>query len=192
VGNELRRGFKAEAERIAIAVREELKLSVMGALNSAALCQHLGIPVIPVQDLIDSGASAKSVRCLTSPDAKFSAMTVGQGTRRLIVYNPRHPVGRQANSLAHEVSHVLLEHPLLPALGPGGCRRWDPVLEAEADWQAGALLVPRQAALSWMQSSQSLEDGAVHFGVSVALFRWRVNHTGILRQLIALSNFRYS
>ena len=192
MGDELRRGFKAEAERIAIAVREELKLPMTDALNGVALCQHLGIPVIPVQDLIDSGASAKSVSCLTSPDAKFSAMTVAQGTKRLIVYNPRHPAGRRANSLAHEVSHVLLEHPLLPALGLGGCRRWDSVLEAEADWQAGALLVPRQAALSWMQSGQSIEDGALHFGVSLALFRWRVNHTGILRQLTALSSFRYS
>ena len=41
------------------------------------------------------------------------------------------------------------------------------VLEAEADWQAGALLV-RQAALEWMQMRRTLEDGAGHFGVSLA------------------------
>ena len=62
---------------------------------------------------------------------------------------------------------MLLEHPLTPALGIGGCRQWNPVLEAEADWQAGALLVPRQAALEWMQTGRTLEDGARHFGVSL-------------------------
>ena len=72
---------------------------------------------------------------------------------------------------AHEIAHVILEHPLSPALGVGGCRRWDPTLEDEADWQAGALLVPREAALRWIQSGRSLEDGAVHFGVSLPLFR---------------------
>ena len=64
------------------------------------------------------------------------------------------------------------------------------VLEAEADWQAGALLVPRQAALEWMQMGRTLEDGAGHFGVSLALFKWRVNQTGILRHLNALAKFK--
>src|SRR5580693_4946904 len=85
---------------------------------------------------------------------------------------------RRANSLAHELSHILLEHPMSPALGDGGCRSWDARLEAEADWQAGALLVPRDAGLVWMRSNGSLEQGATHFGVSIPLFQWRVNQTG--------------
>lgn len=190
--NELRRGFKAEAERIAHAVRDELGLPQTSALQCEELCRHFGIPVISVPELIASGASPKSVRCITAPAAKFSAMTVAVGTKRLIVYNPQHPPGRRANSLAHEISHVILEHPLLPALGVGGCRRWDSTLEAEADWQAGALLVPRQAALNWIQAGRSLEHGASHFGVSLPLFRWRVNHTGIQRQLYALANYQFS
>lgn len=192
MGHELRRGFKAEAERIAHAIREELGLPQTSALKCEELCQHLGIPVISVPDLIASGASPKSVRCITAPAAKFSAMTIAVGTKRLIVYNPQHPAGRRANSLAHEISHVILEHPLSPALGVGGCRRWDSMLEDEADWQAGALLVPREAALKWIQLGRSLEDGASHFGVSLPLFRWRVNHTGIHRQLDARANFQYS
>jgi Zn-dependent peptidase ImmA (M78 family) len=126
---------------------------------------------------------------MLSAEARFSAMTVAAGTRKLIVYNPKHPAGRQANSLAHELSHILLEHPMASALGDGGCRQWDPRLEAEADWQAGALLVPREAGLAWMRSNGSLEEGAAHFGVSVPLFQWRVNQTGVVRQLAA-SSFR--
>lgn len=192
MGQELRRGFKAEAERIAHSVREELGLPLISALKCDELCQYFGIPMISVPDLIASGASPRSVRCITAPAAKFSAMTIAVGTKRLIVYNPQHPAGRRANSLAHEISHVILEHPLSPALGIGGCRRWDSTLEDEADWQAGALLVPRQAALQWIRSGQSLEDGALHFGVSLPLFRWRVNHTGVHRQIGALANSQYS
>lgn len=186
----LRHGFKANAERIAAEVRHELGLSLTEPMDCFELCRELGIPVITVPDLATSGASGQSIRCIMSPDAKFSAMTIASGTKRLIVYNPNHPAGRRANSLAHEISHILLEHPLTPALGAGGCRRWDAALEAEADWQAGALLVPRASALKWMQAGGSIEGGAHQFGVSVPLFKWRVNHTGILRYLNALAKFQ--
>ena len=186
----LRRGFKAEAERLAVAVRKELGLGPTHPVSCGDICEELGIPTITVSMLVAAGAAPQSVRCISSPEAKFSAMTVASGTKRLIVYNPQHPLGRRANSLAHEISHILLEHPLAPALGVGGCRRWDPVLEAEADWQAGALLVPRDAAFDWMRAGGSLEEGSLYFGVSLPLFRWRVNQTGVLRQLEARSRFR--
>jgi Zn-dependent peptidase ImmA (M78 family) len=82
-----------------------------------------------------------------------------------------------------------LEHPFTPALGIGGCRDWHEDLEAEADWLAGTLLVPREGALDWMRNDGSIEDGAEHFGVSQALFRWRVNQTGVARQIEASSRF---
>ena len=185
----LRRGFKTDAERAAIAIREELGISPTSPLNCLDICKQWGIPVVPLSDLTDAGATHQSIQCLQSPNAKFSAMTIAAGIKRLIVYNPHHPAGRRANSLAHELSHILLEHPLSPALGEGGCRRWDDVLEGEADWQAGTLLVPREAALAWMQSEGSIEDGARNYGVSLSLFRWRVHQTGVLKQLHARKNF---
>jgi hypothetical protein len=183
----LPRGFKSAAERLAIAVRLELRLQPLAPIDCAAICKEFGIPILTVPELVSSGATLHSIRCILSPDANFSAMTVAAGTRRVIVYNPKHPAGRRANSLAHELSHILLEHPMSPALGDGGCRLWDTRLEAEADWQAGALLVPRDAGLAWMRSNGSLEQGALHFGVSVPLFRWRVGQTGVMRQLAASS-----
>jgi hypothetical protein len=57
------------------------------------------------------------------------------------------------------------------------------VQEAEADWLGATMLVPRKSALEWMLQSGDLEDGARNFGVSVELFRWRVNRTGVVRQL---------
>jgi hypothetical protein len=37
-----------------------------------------------------------------------------------------------------------------------------------------------------MLQNGDLEEGARNFGVSVELFRWRVNHTGVVRQLARL------
>jgi hypothetical protein len=34
-----------------------------------------------------------------------------------------------------------------------------------------------------MLEHDDLDDGARNFGVSIELFRWRVNHTGVVRQL---------
>ncbi len=181
----LYRGFKAEAERLAETIRIESGISLFACLDCTGICNSLGIPVIPLTDMVNLGARPKSVSRLVADTARFSAVTVCAGTKRIIVYNPAHPAGRRSNSLAHELSHIFLEHPILPALGPGGCRYWDARLEAEADWQAAALLVPRIAALRWLENGGDVESGANYFGVSRALFNWRVNQTGVLRQLTA-------
>jgi hypothetical protein len=44
------------------------------------------------------------------------------------------------------------------------------------------LLVPRAGALAWMLESDDIDAGARNFGVSVELFRWRINHTGVVSQ----------
>lgn len=183
MGDELRRGFKSDAERIAELVRRDLGLGPLGRLDCFALAEAWGIPVVSLGELREDGASEASIRRLMSPDAGFSATTIVVGTRRLIVYNPRHEPGRKASSLAHELAHVILEHEAAPAIGVGGCRHWDSRQEAEADWLGSTLLVPRASALAWMLESDDVDAGASNFGVSVELFRWRINHTGVVREV---------
>lgn len=185
MADELRHGFKSEAERLAELVRRDLGLGPLDRLDCFVLADAWGIPVVSLGELREDGASAASIRRLISPEAGFSATTIVVGTRRLIVYNPRHASGRKASSLAHELAHVILEHEAAPAIGIGGCRHWDGRQEAEADWLGSVLLVPRSSALAWMLQSDDLEAGARNFGVSVELFRWRVNHTGVARQVQA-------
>jgi Zn-dependent peptidase ImmA (M78 family) len=185
VAEQLRPGFKAEAEKIAQLVRAELGLGPLDPLDCFALAEAWGIPVVSLGELRENGANDRSVRRLLSEDAGFSATTVVLGTKRLIVYNPRQPPGRSASSLSHELSHLILEHEAAPAIGVGGCRHWDGVQEAEADWLGAAMLVPRESALEWIRQNDNLEEGAQNFGVSVELFRWRVNHTGVVRQVAA-------
>jgi hypothetical protein len=183
VADELRQGFKSDAERIAQVVRSDLGLGPLDRLDCFALAEAWGIPVVSLGELREDGASDASIRRLMSPDAGFSATTIVVGPRRLIVYNPRDEPGRKANSLAHELAHVILEHEPAPAIGLGGCRHWDGRQEAEADWLGSALLVPRASALAWMLESDDVDAGAKNFGVSLELFRWRVNHTGVVRQV---------
>jgi hypothetical protein len=183
VAAELRRGFKADAERTAELVRGDLGLLPLDRLDCFALAEAWAIPVVSLGELREDGASEASIRRLTSPDAGFSATTIVVGPRRLIVYNPRDEPGRKASSLAHELAHVILEHEAAPAIGVGGCRHWDGRQEAEADWLGSALLVPRAGALEWMLETDDVKAGARNFGVSIALFRWRINHTGVLRQV---------
>jgi hypothetical protein len=183
VADELRPGFKAEAEKVAQGVRAELSLGPLDALDCFALAEAWGIPVVSVEELRVDGAKDGSVERLLSEDAGFSATTVVLGTKRLIVYNPSQPPGRHASSLAHELAHLILEHEAAPAIGIGGCRHWDGAQEAEADWLGATMLVPRESALEWMVENGDLEEGAHNFGVSVELFRWRVNHTGVIRQI---------
>lgn len=183
--DEMRRGFKTEAEKIAQLVRAELGLGPLDALDCFVLAEEWGIPVVSLGELREDGAKNASIRRLLTGDAGFSATTVVLGTKRLVVYNPRHTPGRNANNLSHELSHLILEHEAAPAIGIGGCRHWDGPQEAEADWLGAAMLVPRESALRWMLRTGDLEEGAHNFGVSVDLFRWRVNHTGVARQLAA-------
>ena len=180
---ELRHGFKSDAERTADLVRGDLGLGPLDRLDCFALAEAWGIPVVSLGELREDGASEASIRRLLSPESGFSATTIVVGPRRLIVYNPRHEAGRKASSLAHELAHVILEHEAAPAIGVGGCRQWDGAQEAEADWLGSTLLVPRSSALTWMLESDDLDAGARNFGVSVALFRWRINHTGVVREV---------
>lgn len=181
----LRRGFKAEAERLASSTRQQLRLSARDRLDGLALARHLGVPVLSLLDLRSDVTDSRSIDLLLAPRAGFSAVTVCSESSRLIVYNPAHPPGRRSNSLVHEVAHILLGHDPAPALDEGGCRHWDERAESEADWLAGVLLVPRDGALWWIRNGGDVADGATHFGVSEALFRWRVNQTGVARQVEA-------
>ena len=193
MSSEFRRGFKTEAERLAIDVRRELRLSPFDRLQPERLADHLGIPVVSLTSLLCYGARQDSITHLTSSTRRsdFSAMTVFRGTFRLVIANPVHSSGRRANSVVHELSHVILEHEPHGAIGRGGCRRWDQRMESEADWLAGALLLPRDAALRILRQEIPLNRAAGIYGVSRSLLEWRLNHTGA-RVQVERERRRYS
>lgn len=177
-----RRGFKSEASDIAAEVREELTLSPYDPLDPAVLAQALEIPIIRLSDFVTESPAVDHLLHI-EPEV-FSAVTVFSGTRRTIVHNDAHSPGRQASDLTHELSHGLLHHPPTPALDNTGCRLWNEDIEDEANWLAGALLIPDAAAILIVKGRWADEwEAAQHFGVSRQMVRFRVNVTGARRRV---------
>jgi Zn-dependent peptidase ImmA (M78 family) len=58
-----------------------------------------------------------------------------------------------------------------------------PEHEEEANWFAGAILIPRDALLDLVKRGVENQAAAQHFGVSVSLLTMRKNLTGVDRQL---------
>ncbi|MGW4589767.1 ImmA/IrrE family metallo-endopeptidase [Amycolatopsis thermoflava] len=69
------------------------------------------------------------------------------GYREVVIENTAHPVTRRRASLAHELSHHLLEHEFAEMLlTEDGCRRFDKAMEKQATFLARQLLLPDAAA----------------------------------------------
>jgi Zn-dependent peptidase ImmA (M78 family) len=187
----LRRGFKAEAERISADVREEMNLSLHERLDPICLARHLCLPVMNLREAARHlGDPELATYFLTEDTDSFSALTLFYGMRRVIIHNESHAPTRQASNIAHEISHCLLEHPPEPVLDLDGHRRWNEQLEMEATWLGGTLLMPRAGALRIARSGLPVDQIARHFGVSEPLCRWRLNETGVASQLQRYANFR--
>lgn len=181
----MKRGFKAEAERISAETRLELGLGGADRLDPIDLAKHLEIPVLTMKELRCHNGSADFCNYFsyTNPDS-FSAVTIFFGMyRRMIVHNESHHVHRQASNISHEISHILLEHVPTAIVGSNGQRFWNSEMEQEATWLGAALLVPRQGALQMARDGATAIEIAVHYGVSESLGTWRVAQTGILHQL---------
>lgn len=171
-----RRGFKTEANSIALEVRSELGLSVLDPLDPRRLADHLAVPILSLSEIAADRPIVKHL-ITVEPDV-FSAVTVFNGTQRTIVHNDGHSPARQNSNLAHELAHGLLQHPPTPALDDRGCRHWSQTIEDEASWLSGILLVTEPATLEIAKGRWSQAAAAEHFGVSVPMIRFRVNATG--------------
>lgn len=173
----MRESFKAEAERISLAEREALGLTVRCRLDPLRLAGAKGVGVVALAKL--PGVSPEHIARLREDDPKaFSAAAVVRDDRALIVVNDAHTVERQANSISHEIAHILLNHEPTPAFGEFGARTLSKAEEDEADWLAGCLLVPGAGITATMTDcGGNLESAAGHYGVSIELMRWRHNMT---------------
>lgn len=178
----LRRGFKSEANSIARSTRSELGLLFEAKLDPWILAEHLAIPLIPLSQIRADAPHAVHYFTKVS-QSEFSAVTVFKGTKRVIVYNDSHSIGRQASDIAHELAHGLLLHVPGPALNDYGCRNWDEEMEEEADWLCGALLISEEAALKIVRSRLTSEAAATHYGTSKKMVEWRVGITGARRRI---------
>jgi len=126
-------------------------------------------------------------RFLSTHSRIWSAVTLAAGDRHLIVYNSAHSAARQSNDLMHELAHLILKHtPSMSFMDPGKrllIRSYDKLQEDEANWLAASLLLPREALLSHRAKQTPHEEICREFGVSQNLLTFRINTTGVERQL---------
>ena len=181
----MRRGFKAWCERTSAEYRQTLNLSLVEPLNPIDLAKHLGVVVWTPEDIPQ--LSRKSLAQLTSVDpSSWSAVTINVDQTNLVILNSAHSQSRLNNSLSHELSHLILNHKADQAtVVDGGYLfrdRYDKEQEDEANWLAGALLVPRDGLRKAYSNNDDEINLANQFGVSADLLRWRLRMTGVLIQ----------
>jgi Zn-dependent peptidase ImmA (M78 family) len=177
----LRRGFKALAERKAAAARVALGLAPTDPLDAWAYAAHLQVLV---ESLANLQLPATAIRQLTQVDPdSWSAMTLRENDIFLIVLNPTHARTRQQNDLMHELGHIDLKHtPARVDVSSTGLMLLSDYAdeqEQEADWYAGAFLLPRDAILQLRGQGCSALQIASLFNVSEALCEWRIRMTGV-------------
>jgi hypothetical protein len=183
---EFRRGFKSWCESTSVQFRTALGIAASAALPAPLLASHIGVRVLEVRDV--PGLSRASLRQLTETDpASWSAMLVRHGDRHVAVMNTAHSPLRQSSSLMHECAHVILNHePEEAGQVAGGLllvSAYRAQHEAEADWLAGALLLPRVALLAIVQRDMPQDAAMRAYGVSEDMLRMRLDRTGVNIQM---------
>lgn len=181
----MRRGFKARAEELASDARVALGLQDGDRLDPWRHAERLGVVVMALDDM-PLAARHRDQLTLIDPDS-WSGMTLEEAGLQLIVLNPIHAKTRQCSTLMHELSHIQLKHvPARVDVSASGLMllsEYDEAQEAEADWLAGALLLPRSALIRERGRGRSPADIASLFGVSLDLCQWRLRMTGVEAQL---------
>jgi hypothetical protein len=189
----LERGFKAWAERTAIAIRLDLGLAPTAALNPAALAAHLGVQLLR-PDEIEGLPSDICVQLLENDPWGWSAATLELQGKTTVIFNPRKTPGRQASDIVHELAHLILGHEPARVVfsedGQMATRTFDPKQEDEANWLAWALLLPRDALFAAKKSRMAAAQIANTYGVTETLVDFRLKMTGINAQLQRLQSRR--
>ena len=178
----MRRGFKSEAERLAERTRSQFGLAPTATLDVRALVRHQGIQVVSADELVGIGL-LEELEAL-QPYA-FSAATFHlPDGRRVIVYNPCHDLARINSDIAHELSHILLEHKVREVQQLGGHTFFtcDPDQEEEATWLGGCLLLPRPLLLREAYQHADAEAIANRHQVTLQMAKFRLNTSGVLLQ----------
>lgn len=166
-----RRGFKTEANRIALRIRERMGLPPEAPIDPVLVCERYDIRLIKLSDL------DKNSPFLRTSSTCFSAVTVPRGPNTAIVHNDSHHPYRQRSNICHELAHCFLGHECAPPLTPEGERARDGGLEAEANYLAGTLLLTNEGA--WHVMYRQLFAEAQHlYGISGAMLSYRLRVSG--------------
>jgi Zn-dependent peptidase ImmA (M78 family) len=179
------RGFKTWCETIASDRRQGLGVVATAPLPIRRLAAQMNIRVWYPKDIPQiSQLLLRAIQRIE--EGAWSAATLVHRGKHLVILNDKHPLGRQNNDLAHEVSHVICGHEpsqtQVLANNLMVVTEYDGDQEEEADLLAATLLLPRVALLAIMEAALSLDVAAERYGVSEELLKMRLQRAGVYLQ----------
>lgn len=186
----MERGFKTRCENLALQVRADLGLNKTAPLTAEALAEHMGIYLWSPRQI--SGLSREALLQLRKDKGSWSAVTVAFSGIEAVIYNNRHSRDRQSSDVMHELSHILLNHKPIEMLLFSKemdvvLRDYDEDAEDEATWLSGCLLLPRETLLYIRKRGIDEQTVKDIYHVSSTLLHFRLNKTGVERQMQAMS-----
>lgn len=185
-----RRGFKTDAERIAVKCRQEIGLKDFQPLSSFALAKHLNLQVITPTDIPNLNSKYLDELLTGNGANHWSAVTIGREKPTMIIYNSSHSPSRNESNIMHESAHVLLKHSMGEIDTSFGIplRKYDPVQEMEAEWLGGCLQLPKPALIKhYVYGSYSLKQIAELFTASFSMVRYRLGVSGAMAMKLRFS-----
>ncbi len=179
----MRRGFKAEAERHAAAIRERLRCGETDPVPLDEYAKDLGVRMVPADRLVPL-ERLQELQDLQADAFSAATFKLASG-QRVVVYNPLHTPGRTRSNQAHELGHISLRHSLrtVEKVGEMSFVTCDVEQEEEADWLGGCLLLPRPVLLQAAYRAMTPAQIAEEHGTSEAMARFRLNASGVLVQV---------
>ena len=189
----LERGFKSWAERTAMSLRGDLGLSPNEKLRPSDLAAFLEVLLWTPHDVPNLPSDVLDQLIQQDPWG-WSAVSILQDGIGVVIFNPRHSLGRQSSDIAHELAHLILGHEparlIVSHDGSFVMRSYDQKDEDEANWLAWALLLPREGLLACKRRKMTVPEIATLFGVTETLVNFRLRKTGVEAHYKAASKFR--
>jgi hypothetical protein len=191
----MRRGFKAEAERHAVHLRDAVGSTEHESMPLPTLARHLKVAVLSAERVL--GGLELLMALDQEQRGAWSAATLSVHGRTIVVYNPitaegklltpaeAQNDGRTRSNVAHEFAHLVLRHDLrqIQRLGEHTFFSCDHEQEAEANWLGGALLLPRALLLAAARRGDTENEIAEANSVTADMARFRLNATGAKMQV---------
>lgn len=183
----LRRGFKADAEKLAKEYREKLNIHPCAPLCAFKLAEHLEIVVYKAIEFVNSIEHINLLSGANGQKCEWSALTmVSASGRQIIIHNHFHSEARQQSDMMHELAHIICDHKHdqkeYDFELPIGMRSYNHIQEEEAKCLGATLQLATPCLLWANKRNMTHEEIANHFNSSMDMVKYRMNMTGIAKR----------
>lgn len=181
------RGFKANAERIALDYRHKLGVHACAPLCAFKLANYLGISVYNATDFITDSTELQKLEGKVCEEYGWSALTMlTKAGNRIIIHNNFHTPARQQSNIMHELAHIICGHEVKARpeeiVLPLGMRDFDKNNEDEAIYLGATMQLSRPCLLWAKKTKMTNAQIASHFNASMEMVNFRISSTGVNKQ----------